>query len=135
MTYEASAVTSGAFATVNGVSGQSVSEPRSGPRRLMQVVPIPVAGTSESGAIDPYTSTADALNEAVLDAQIGRLNPLDQTIVRRRLGLAIVVGRHVVAGDSNRAETLLYEERALGKLRHPSVLRPLRNTIAATGLA
>jgi hypothetical protein len=101
------------------VSRQSISESGSASRRLMQLVPIPAAGTSESAVIDPYTSTADALSEAVLQAQIGRLNPLDQNIVRRRLGLALDSLR-----SEHQAEALLHEERALGKLRHPSVTRP-----------
>jgi hypothetical protein len=90
----------------------------------MQLVPIPVATDPDPAAADPYTSTADALNEAVLQAQIGRLNPFDQNIVRRRLGLAMATQR-----IEHQAEALLHEERALGKLRHPSVTRPAHGSV------
>jgi hypothetical protein len=124
-TYGASAVAPSAFATVTVVSGQSISETGSASRRLMQLVPIPTDTAPEFVAVDPYTSTADALNEAVLQAQIARLNPFDQSIVRRRLGLALGTQR-----TEHHAEALLHEERALGKLRHPSVTRPANDNLS-----
>jgi hypothetical protein len=116
---EASAVSGGTFATVTDVSERTISENTSAPRPLVHLVPVPAIPTFEPVTADPYTSTADALNEAVLQAQIGRLNPFDQGIVRRRLGLTNARQR-----TEHHAEALLLEERALGKLRHPSVLRP-----------
>jgi hypothetical protein len=107
------------FATVELVSGRTISEPGSGTLRLVRNITPNLPPGSGVTSVDPYTSTVDALDRAVLDAQISRLNVNDQGLVRRRLGLT---GDMVAPAKDN--EVRLGEDRALGKLRHPCVQRP-----------
>jgi hypothetical protein len=60
---------------------------------------------------DPYAVTAAGLDDAILRRQLSRLNPQDQISARRHLGLV---------SDDN-PEHLRTGEKAVAKLRHPSV--------------
>jgi hypothetical protein len=117
-----SAVGEATFATVELVSGRTISEPGSGTPGALRLVRSLTPNLPTQAVVsdrDPYTSTVEALDRAVLDAQISRLNTGDQGLVRRRLGL---VGENVAPAKDN--EVRLGEDRALGKLRHPCVQRP-----------
>ncbi len=67
----------------------------------------------------PYDITAAGLESAMFDAQLARLNPRDQRIVRARLHLAPIAtpAEDIAIIDSHA------EEKAFAKLRHPSVAK------------
>ena len=74
-----------------------------------------VRAGSENDDLAPYEETAAGLDDAVLAAQIARLNPVDRELVRARLKL---VTRTEVAPLDPAAT-----DKAMAKLRHPSVAR------------
>jgi hypothetical protein len=69
--------------------------------------------------LDPYSASADGLDEAMLQAQLNRLNAGDRVRVRKHLGL--VPNGPVEPSDDPHAG-----EKALAKMRHPSVARVWR---------
>jgi hypothetical protein len=69
--------------------------------------------------LDPYGATAAGLEEAMLQAQLDRLNASDRVRVRKHLGL--VPNGPVEPSDDPHAG-----EKALAKMRHPSVARVWR---------
>ncbi len=70
-------------------------------------------------ALDPYGATAAGLEEAMLQAQLNRLNQSDRIRVRKHLGL-------VPNGPVEESEDPHAGEKALAKMRHPSVARVWR---------
>ena len=70
----------------------------------------------DSEEFDPYDASAAGLEEAMLAAQLNRLNPSDRTRVRRHLGL-------VSNTPGEASEDPHANEKALAKMRHPSVAR------------
>lgn len=69
--------------------------------------------------LDPYGASAAGLEEAMLQAQLNRLNEGDRVRVRKHLGL--VPNGPVEPSDDPHAG-----EKALAKMRHPSVARVWR---------
>ena len=66
--------------------------------------------------LTPYDISAAGLEEAMLRTQLERLNPADRSRARRHLGL--VPSEPEIPSDDPYAT-----EKALAKLRHPSVAR------------
>jgi hypothetical protein len=66
--------------------------------------------------LTPYDISAAGLEEAILQAQLERLNLADQTRARRHLGL-------VPNGPADPTDDLQAAEKAVAKMRHPSVAR------------
>jgi hypothetical protein len=73
----------------------------------------------DTDELDPYSASAVGLEEAVLQAQLNRLNAGDRVRVRKHLGL--VPNGPVEPSDDPHAG-----EKALAKMRHPSVARVWR---------
>ncbi len=106
-----------AATTVRGVFGA-----RDGDDGQRVVHPAAFAGSDVaeySGELDPYGASAAGLEEAMLQAQLNRLNQNDRIRVRKHLGL--VPNGPVVESEDPHAG-----EKALAKMRHPSVARVWR---------
>jgi hypothetical protein len=69
--------------------------------------------------LDPYSASAAGLDEAMLQAQLNRLNAGDRVRVRKHLGL-------VPNGPDEPSDDPHAGEKALAKMRHPSVARVWR---------
>ena len=73
----------------------------------------------QEAAGSPHDPTADGLETSLLSAQLARLNDGDRGLAERRLGL--------VSGDRPiDVDGLLREEKAIAKLRHPTLARVWR---------
>ncbi len=66
--------------------------------------------------LTPYDITAAGLEEAMLRAQLERLNPNDRSRARRHLGL-------ILCEPETPSDDPYATEKAMAKLRHPSVAR------------
>jgi hypothetical protein len=110
MTTTVAATVRDVFGAQNGDDGETV------------VHPAAFAGSDVSeysDALDPYDATAAGLEEAMLQAQLNRLNQSDRVRVRKHLGL-------VTNGPVEESEDPHAGEKALAKMRHPSVARVWR---------
>jgi hypothetical protein len=106
-----------AATTVRGVYGA-----RDGDNDEVVVHPPAFAGSDiaeYADILDPYSASAAGLDEAMLQAQLNRLNLNDRLRVRKHLGL--VPNGPIVESDDPHAG-----EKALAKMRHPSVARVWR---------
>jgi hypothetical protein len=74
----------------------------------------PATPTDEE--LTPYDITAAGLDDAMVQAQLQRLNPGDRSRARRHLGL-------VPTGPDIPSDDPYATEKAVAKLRHPSVAR------------
>ncbi len=100
----------GVFGASDGDDGETVGQPPA------------FAGSDVaeySDELDPYGATAAGLEEAMLQAQLNRLNQSDRIRVRKHLGL-------VPNGPVEESEDPHAAEKALAKMRHPSVARVWR---------
>jgi RNA polymerase primary sigma factor len=80
----------------------------------------------DGSAIAPYEAAAAALERSALDAQLSRLQPREQQILRARFGLDSAPRTLNELGDAldvTKERIRQIEARALSKLRHPSVAR------------
>jgi hypothetical protein len=110
MTTAATATVRGVFSARDGEDGEEV------------IHPAAFAGSDVaeySDELDPYGATAAGLEEAMLQAQLNRLNQNDRIRVRKHLGL-------VPNGPIEESEDPHAGEKALAKMRHPSVARVWR---------
>jgi hypothetical protein len=110
MTTAAAATVRGVFSARDGEDGEEV------------IHPAAFAGSDVaeySDELDPYGATAAGLEEAMLQAQLNRLNQNDRIRVRKHLGL-------VPNGPIEESEDPHAGEKALAKMRHPSVARVWR---------
>jgi hypothetical protein len=110
MATAAAATVRGVFSARDGEDGEEV------------IHPAAFAGSDVaeySDELDPYGATAAGLEEAMLQAQLNRLNQNDRIRVRKHLGL--VPNGPIVASEDPHAG-----EKALAKMRHPSVARVWR---------
>jgi hypothetical protein len=110
MATAAAATVRGVFSARDGEDGEEV------------IHPAAFAGSDVaeySDELDPYGATAAGLEEAMLQAQLNRLNQNDRVRVRKHLGL-------VPNGPVEESEDPHAGEKALAKMRHPSVARVWR---------
>jgi hypothetical protein len=110
MATAATATVRGVFSARDGEDGEEV------------IHPAAFAGSDVaeySDELDPYGATAAGLEEAMLQAQLNRLNQNDRIRVRKHLGL-------VPNGPIEESEDPHAGEKALAKMRHPSVARVWR---------
>lgn len=110
MATAAAATVRGVFRARDGEDGEAV------------IYPPAFAGSDiaeYSDELDPYGATAAGLEEAMLQAQLNRLNHGDRSRVRKHLGL-------VPNGPVEESEDPHAHEKALAKMRHPSVARVWR---------
>ena len=110
------------MATAAATTVQGVFGARDGEDGEVAAHPGAFAGSDVadcSDELDPYGETAAGLEEAMLQAQLNRLNHSDRIRVRKHLGL-------VPNGPVEESDDPHAGEKALAKMRHPSVARVWR---------